>query len=89
MEKLDTLCRGLLDSLNSCTYSRIKEEDYTELIKLLSENTEKAPYAEELRLWVYWRVAEDVAYRDTNPSGRPFCIGILYGIFKTFDTIKE
>ena len=88
---LNELCGDLLKKLQEHRYSEITQTDYDNLIKALFDNiallrNEYTSQVYTLRFWLYRRIAKDLVFQNTGYLNDHCCIGILYGIFKMFDS---
>lgn len=76
-------------------FAAVKPEDFDRLKDDLIvdhyayvNNGDKIPHSYfELRDWVYDRVAKDIKYQETGYLNDHFCIGVVYGMLRMFDSL--
>lgn len=85
-----------LKIFKSHNYASIDPKQFDELKKALIidhyayvNSGEKIPQSYfELRDWVYTRIEKDIKYQDTGYLNDHFCIGVVYGMLRMFDSLS-
>jgi len=80
------------EKLEKRQFAEIDAKGYKEMLDDLYGTLSAVRFGEaipqdykDLREWVYTRVAKDIVYQDGSYLNEHFCIGVLYGILRSYD----